>query len=37
MRDYTEIEAWKLAHDLTVAVYETTRGFPKEERYGLSS
>src|SRR6266446_5795581 len=37
MRDYTKIEAWKLADDLTVAVYERTRSFPKEEIYGLTS
>ena len=37
MRDYTKIEAWKLADDLTVAVYERTRVFPKEEMYGLTS
>jgi four helix bundle protein len=37
MRDYTKIEAWKLADDLTVAIYERTRGFPREEIYGLTS
>ena len=37
MRDYTKIEAWKLADDLTVAVYEQTRLFPREEVYGLTS
>ena len=37
MRDYTKIEAWKLADDLTVAIYEQTRAFPKEELYGLTS
>ena len=37
MRDYTKIEAWKIADDLTVAVYEHTRIFPKEEIYGLTS
>lgn len=37
MRDYTKIEAWQLADDLTVAVYECTRSFPREERYGLTS
>ena len=37
MRDYTKIEAWKLADDLTVAVYEVTRTFPREELYGLTS
>ena len=37
MRDYTKIEAWRLAEDLTVAVYERTRSFPREEIYGLTS
>jgi four helix bundle protein len=36
MRDYTKIEAWKLADDLTVAIYESTRSFPREEMYGLT-
>lgn len=37
MRDYTKIEAWKLADDLTVSIYERTKLFPKEEIYGLTS
>ena len=37
MRDYTKIEAWRLADDLSVAVYDRTRSFPKEEIYGLTS
>jgi four helix bundle protein len=37
MRDYTKIKAWELADDLTVAVYEATRGFPREEVYSLTS
>jgi four helix bundle protein len=37
MRDYTRIDAWKPADDLTVAVYEQTRAFPREEVYGLTS
>lgn len=37
MRDYTKIEAWRLADDLTVAVYEVSRSFPREELYGLTS
>lgn len=27
MRDYTKIEAWRLADDLTVSIYERTRAF----------
>ena len=37
MRDYTKIEAWRLADDLTVAIYQCTRSFPKEELYGMTS
>jgi four helix bundle protein len=37
MRDYTKIEAWRLADDLTVASYERTRSFPREEIYRLTS
>jgi len=36
MRDYTKIEAWKLADDLTVAIYKITRSSPKEEMHGVS-
>jgi hypothetical protein len=35
MRDYTEIEAWRMADDLAVAIYQCTKGFPRDEVYGL--
>ena len=28
---------WQRSHRLTLAVYEVTRGFPREELYGLTS
>lgn len=37
MRDYTKIEAWRLADDLAVAIYEVTKEFSREEVYGLTS
>lgn len=37
MRDYTKIQAWGLADDLTVAVYQVTRLFPREELYALTT
>lgn len=37
MRNYAKIEAWQLADDLTVAIYEKTKMFPREELYGLVS
>jgi four helix bundle protein len=37
MRDYKKIDAWRLADDLTVAIYQLTRAFPKEELYSLTN
>ena len=35
MKSVEELEVFKLAHKLVLEVYEQTRGFPAEERYGL--
>jgi four helix bundle protein len=35
-RNYQDLIAWQKAMDLVVSVYELTRRFPVEERYGLS-
>lgn len=37
MRDFRKIKAWMLADDLAVAIYEVSKGFPREEAYGLTS
>jgi four helix bundle protein len=37
MKDSKDLKVWSKAHQLTLAVYEVTRQFPKEERYGLTS
>jgi four helix bundle protein len=34
---YKDLRVWQNAMDLVVGVYEETRGFPKEELYGLTS
>lgn len=34
---FTDLEAWKEAHKLTLLVYEVTNKFPKSELYGLVS
>lgn len=36
-KSFKEVEAWKLAHEFVLKVYEITNGFPKEEIYGLTS
>ncbi len=37
VRDYTDLIAWQKAMDLVVRVYEATKGFPPEERFGLTN
>ena len=37
MNSYERFEAWQAAHRFVLLVYRTTRGFPSEERFGLSS
>lgn len=37
MRNYKKIDAWLLASDLVVEIYQVTGYFPREERFGLIS
>jgi four helix bundle protein len=37
VQDFHELKVWKKAHELTLAVYQRTAGFPREELYGLTS
>jgi four helix bundle protein len=37
MEDFKDLRVWAKAHELTLAVYQRTRAFPKEETYGLTS
>ena len=36
-QDFHDLTVWQRAIDLTVCIYKLTRGFPKEEHYGLVS
>jgi 23S rRNA-intervening sequence protein len=37
VKDFRELKVWQKAHQLTLAVYQLTASFPREELYGLSS
>ncbi len=37
MEDFKNLKVWSKAHELTLVVYSRTRGFPRDEMYGLTS
>jgi four helix bundle protein len=37
MRDHTKLRAFELADEVALLTYRVTRGFPKEEMYGLTA
>ena len=37
MRNYRDLEVWKLSHKLTLELYVASRKFPKDEIFGLTS
>ena len=37
MRDFRKLQIWERSHGIALETYEITRGFPKEEIYGLTS
>jgi four helix bundle protein len=37
LQDFHELKVWHKAHQLTLAVYQISTTFPREELYGLTS
>jgi len=37
MRDYKKYEVWKQSHKLALKVYEVTKTFPSDEKFGIIS
>ncbi len=37
MHDFRDLKVWAKAHELALGVYGTTRDFPREELFGLTS
>lgn len=37
VQDFRELKVWQKAHELVLAIYRETGGFPRDERFGLTS
>ncbi len=37
MSDYKKLKVWENAHKFTIDIYDLTRNFPDEEKYGIVS
>jgi len=37
IRNFRDLEVWQLGKKIVVSVYESTRNFPSDERFGLTS
>ncbi|MGH9504838.1 MAG: four helix bundle protein [Terriglobales bacterium] len=37
MQSFKNLKVWEKAHGLTLDVYRSSKGFPKEELYGLTT
>lgn len=37
MKDFRDLKVWEKAHALTLKIYQVSKNFPAEEKYGLTS
>ena len=37
IKDFTDLETWKKAHELALMIYKVTERFPRSEVFGLVS
>jgi four helix bundle protein len=37
LKNYKDLKVWQKAYQLCIAMYKITKGFPKDERFGLTS
>lgn len=37
IRDFTDLNSWKVSHDLVLLIYKLSEKFPPSERFGLMS
>jgi len=37
MRNFRKYQVWELGHEITLEVYQLSKQFPKDERFGITS
>lgn len=37
MKDFRTLKVWEFSHNFTLKIYTSTKSFPKDEMYGLTS
>jgi four helix bundle protein len=37
MRDFKTLKVWEKSHQITLLIYQATKDFPSDERYGITS
>jgi len=37
LKNYKELKVWQSSYQLCLEIYRITKGFPKKEKYGLTS
>ena len=37
MKDFRQLQVWQKTHQVTLAIYRVTKGFPRDELYGLTA
>lgn len=37
MKDFNQLKVWEKAHTLVLKIYKTTKSFPEDEKFGLTS
>jgi four helix bundle protein len=37
IESFTDLDAWKVNHELLLEIYKTTKSFPREETFGLTN
>lgn len=37
IKSFTDLQAWKASHEVAVSIYRVTKGYPKDELFGITN